>query len=72
VKKVLIAALAVAAVVVSVDDAFAAKRFKRSEMNEKQRKEFMEMARKACKKKFGGMATVNQVDYARQKIWCSY
>lgn len=73
-KKLVIAAFALAAVVsaAGIDDAFAAKRFKRSDMNAEQRKAFMEAARKSCKKKFGAMASVNQIDYARQKIWCSY
>ena len=74
-KKLILSMIAIGtlAIAVPVNDADAAakhKRFKHSEMTQKQRAAFMENARKVCKKKFGAASHVNQIDYARQKIWC--
>lgn len=36
-----------------------------------QREEFMEYARKLCRKKYGAPSTVYRIDYKKNMVWCT-
>ncbi len=64
-------ALAISFAAAGMTEAASKKPLKRSSFTTKQREAIMAQGRKVCRKKYGAMATVYEVDYYHRRFICT-